>query len=96
MPLYDGSYLSQLIALYEALNAGVTSLLDHSHGIVSEAVAAAALDAYIYSGARVWFGYGFDPSESFPIPGRVANFRELADDKGLPDSLVKMGVAFDS
>ncbi|EEU39195.1 uncharacterized protein NECHADRAFT_44083 [Fusarium vanettenii 77-13-4] len=89
-------YLSQVVGLWEALNAGVTSLLDHSHNINSRQVAEAALTAYLDSGARVWFGYGFDPTGNFTIPERAAHVRELALDQRLSTGLVQMGMAFDT
>ncbi|KAL7627117.1 hypothetical protein AAE478_003893 [Parahypoxylon ruwenzoriense] len=92
----DDMYLSNLVGLYEALNAGVTSLLDHSHGISSRDIATASLNAYFDSGARVFFGYGLDSSGSFPLLDRMANYRELSRDQRLLEGLVKMGVAFDS
>ncbi|CAG9970382.1 unnamed protein product [Clonostachys byssicola] len=92
----DDFYLSQLVGIWEALNAGVTSLLDHSHNINSREVANAAIDAYTDSGARVWFGYGFDPTGNFTIPSRATHIRDLAGDQRLSGSLVELGMAFDS
>ncbi|KAJ4232145.1 hypothetical protein NW759_002533 [Fusarium solani] len=89
-------YLSQVVGLWEALNAGVTSLLDHSHNINTRQVAEAALAAYSDSGARVWFGYSFDPTGNFTIPERAAHVLELATDQRLSTGLVQMGMAFDT
>ncbi|KAL6364818.1 hypothetical protein LRP88_00791 [Fusarium phalaenopsidis] len=89
-------YLSQVVGLWEALNAGVTSLLDHSHNINTQQVAEAALAAYSDSGARVWFGYGFDPTGNFTIPERAAHVLELATDQRLSTGLVQMGMEFDT
>ncbi|KAM0441276.1 hypothetical protein ACHAPT_000585 [Fusarium lateritium] len=89
-------YLSQMVGLWEALNAGVTSLLEHSHNINAREVAEAAVDAYADSGARVWFGYGFDFSSNFTIPERADHVRQLTADQRLSSGLVQMGMAFDT
>ncbi|KAF5008007.1 hypothetical protein FDECE_5691 [Fusarium decemcellulare] len=89
-------YLSQLVGLWEALSAGVTSLLDHAHNVRSREIAEASLDAYADSGARVWFGYGFDPSDDFPIAERAAHVRQLITSEQLSGGLVEMGMAFDT
>ncbi|KAF4461847.1 amidohydrolase family [Fusarium albosuccineum] len=89
-------YLSQLVGLWEALSAGVTSLLDHAHNVRSREIAEASLDAYADSGARVWFGYGFDPSDDFPIAERAAHVRQLISGEQLSGGLVEMGMAFDT
>lgn len=89
-------YLSQMVGLFEALNAGVTSLLDHSHNIAAKEDADAALDAYLDSGARVFFGYNFDPRGNFSIPDRAAHFRELQKDSRLSGSAVTIGLSCDA
>lgn len=89
-------YLSQMVGLYEALNAGVTSLLDQPHNIAAKEDAVVALDAYLDSRARVFFGYSFNPLGNFSISGRAAHFRELQKDSRLTGSAVSMGVSCDS
>lgn len=75
----------------------MTSILDHSHGIRSSEISSALFDAYLGSGARIWFCYGLDDFDgSFPIADRVADFQELARDLRLDGSSVELGVAFDS
>ncbi|KAH2845961.1 hypothetical protein KXV85_009489 [Aspergillus fumigatus] len=49
----DDVYVSQLTGLYEALNAGVTTTLDHAHNTWSKATTDAGVQASIDSGARV-------------------------------------------
>ncbi|KAG8623134.1 hypothetical protein KVT40_008110 [Elsinoe batatas] len=89
-------YLGELIGLWEGLDAGVTGVLDYSHGFRSPAASSALLDAYLESGARIWFCYGFsDANGSFPLPQRIADYRAKAQDPRLPDSSVVMGAAFD-
>ncbi|KAF4547325.1 Amidohydrolase-like protein 2 [Elsinoe fawcettii] len=89
-------YLGELIGLWEGLDAGVTGVLDYSHGFRSSSAASALLDAYLESGARIWFCYGFsDANGTFPLPQRIADFRTKAQDPRLIDSPVEMGVAVD-
>ncbi|KAF5025448.1 hypothetical protein F66182_2471 [Fusarium sp. NRRL 66182] len=89
-------YLSQMVGLFEALNAGVTSLLDHAHNIAAEDDATVALDAYLESSARVFFGYNFDLRGNFSIQSRAAHFKKLQEDARLPGSAVTMGLSCDS
>ncbi|KAF4979142.1 hypothetical protein FDECE_18109 [Fusarium decemcellulare] len=90
-------YVSQMVGIFEALNASVTSLLDHSHNLLSSKVADVALDAYLDSGARVWFGYNFDDfNRDFPISERAAHFQKLQGDPRLPGSAVEMGLSVDT
>jgi cytosine/adenosine deaminase-related metal-dependent hydrolase len=89
-------YLSQMVGLYEALNAGVTSLLDHAHNIASEDDANTALNAYLESRARIFFAYNFDLVGNFSVPSRAAHFKELKKDARLPGSAVTMGISCDS
>jgi cytosine/adenosine deaminase-related metal-dependent hydrolase len=51
-------YLANLLSLYEALDAGITTLLDWSHATNTPEHAAAALQALCDSPARAVFAYG--------------------------------------
>jgi len=51
----DDVYYGQLAGIYESLNAGVTSILDHAHHTWSTATSAAGLKASVDSGARIWW-----------------------------------------
>lgn len=92
----DDVYYGQLAGLYEALNAGVTTTLDHAHHTWSNATAEAGLKASVDSGARVFWAYVFHQLQGFPLDEQFANYRDIAargDYKGTPTSL---GVAYDS
>jgi cytosine/adenosine deaminase-related metal-dependent hydrolase len=71
-------YLGNLLSAYEALDAGVTTVLDWSHALNTPDHAAAALQALHDSGARAVFAYGppsthwWDPHGP-PTPTEVAN-----------------------
>ncbi|NMO01704.1 amidohydrolase family protein [Gordonia sp. TBRC 11910] len=88
-----GNYIGAL----EALDAGVTTVLDHSHNIIGPDYADAAVDGLRRSGIRAVFGYGFHdaqaeqsgfatPEDRYADAARIA--RELAD-----DPLIDFGVA---
>lgn len=89
-------YDSQLAGLYEALNAGVTSSLDHATHTWSKGAADAGLQACIDSGARVFWGFTFanltgliTVEELYPI------FRDMVAKKGLKNSPTTVGIAYD-
>ncbi|KAL1625452.1 hypothetical protein SLS54_003544, partial [Diplodia seriata] len=92
-------YLGQLVGIYEALNSGVTSILEHAHATFSNDTASAYLNASIDSGVRMWWCYAFHELDNgFSVADQMANFREL--NAGLSarqdNSLVEMGMAYDA
>ncbi|EPE30917.1 Metallo-dependent hydrolase [Glarea lozoyensis ATCC 20868] len=79
-PLFspDDLYISQLTGIYEALNAGVTTILDHAHHTWTPEHAAMGLKASADSGARVFFGYAFQNSSAdFGVPEQIAQWKNL-------------------
>ncbi|KAH7036023.1 uncharacterized protein B0I36DRAFT_319548 [Microdochium trichocladiopsis] len=91
-------YNSQLAGLYESLNAGVTTSLDHAHHTWSNETAYAGLNASIASGARIVWAYTVHPLETvdFPVAEQLANLREIAQSAALAESSrTELGVAFD-
>ncbi|OJY24993.1 MAG: hypothetical protein BGO98_08255 [Myxococcales bacterium 68-20] len=83
----------------EALDAGITTLVDYSHCIYSPDHADAAIDGLEAAGGRALFAYGYaaGPTPSPDLPDHRARIRDaerlrrsrLASD----DRLVRMGVA---
>ncbi|KAI1414090.1 amidohydrolase [Hypoxylon sp. FL1857] len=72
-------YISQLTGIYEALAAGVTSILDHAHHTWTRDHAEAGWKASVDSGARIFFAYGFqNTATDFQIPQQMDHWRELA------------------
>lgn len=93
----DDVYLGQLAGIYEALNSGVTTILEHAHATFSNETAAAYLNASIDSGVRMWFCYALHTlSNGFSVADQMANYKDLIRDERLPESLVKMGLAYDA
>lgn len=90
-------YLGQLAGLYEALNAGVTSTVDHAHGHWSEAAVEAGIQASVDSGARVFWGYTIHQTpKGWPAQEQLAHYRKLVQEGKLKDGLVSLGVAYDA
>lgn len=88
-------YIGQLAGLLEALNAGVTTTLDHAHHTWSNDRTKAGLEASIDSGARVYWNHAFSSSQDYPVSEQIANFKELVRTKSTPDGPTTIGVAFD-
>jgi cytosine/adenosine deaminase-related metal-dependent hydrolase len=91
-------YLGQLTGIYESLNAGVTSILDHSHHTWSNETSLAGLQASVDSGARVWWSYAFhDLSNGFTREDQVNDFLYLSQNGPWRDSAtVSLGIAYDN
>lgn len=90
-------YLGQLTSIYESLNGGVTTLLDHAHHTWSDDAAYTGLNASIHSRGRVFWAYTFSdvPSLNYTIDEQLANFREIASTAPYADSPTELGVSFD-
>ncbi|KAJ4347327.1 uncharacterized protein N0V89_011268, partial [Didymosphaeria variabile] len=92
-------YNTQLVSIYEGLETGVTTQLDHAHHPPGLARAEAALRASMDSGARIFHAFtvgtnGFDT----PIADQVAEFKKLSEIYGdaLNKSIVSLGVSCDA
>uniref|UniRef100_L2G521 Amidohydrolase family protein n=1 Tax=Colletotrichum fructicola (strain Nara gc5) TaxID=1213859 RepID=L2G521_COLFN len=91
----DDVYIGQLTGLYEALNAGVTTTLDHAHHTWSNATAEAGLKGSIDSGARVFWSYAFHNVTNYTVSEQLANFRDIATRAEFDGSATSLGVACD-
>ena len=93
--VYAGNYVGAL----EALDAGVTTILDFSHCNNTPQHADAALQGLHDAGIRAVFGYGYFPAPSeqggFPDhEARIADSRRIkAEHLSSDDALVTMGIA---
>ncbi|KAM7193655.1 amidohydrolase family protein [Naviculisporaceae sp. PSN 640] len=89
-------YDSQLAGLYEALNAGVTSSLDHATHTWSLGASGAGLQACIDSGARVFWGFSFaNISGLVTVEDLYPVFRQMAAKPGLKNSPTTLAVSYD-
>jgi cytosine/adenosine deaminase-related metal-dependent hydrolase len=91
-------YWGQLAGLLEALNAGVTTSLDHAHHTWSNETAYAGLNASIQSGARVFWAYAFHdiPALNYTVKDQIPNFVEMVEGDAVKDSNVELGISYDS
>jgi cytosine/adenosine deaminase-related metal-dependent hydrolase len=90
-------YLGQLIGLFESLNSGVTSILDHAHHTWSNETALAGLQASVDSGARVWWCYTFhDLATNYTRQDQVNDFLYLSQyGPWRNSSTTSLGIAYD-
>ncbi|CAH0052256.1 unnamed protein product [Clonostachys solani] len=91
-------YLGQLAGLYEALNAGVTTTLDHAHHTWSNDTIYTGLNASIVSGGRVFWAYAFHdiPALNYTIVDQIPNFQEIAESSILDGTNTELAIAYDS
>jgi len=89
-------YDSQLAGLYEALNAGVTTSLDHATHTWSKDAAEAGLQACLDSGARVFWGFTFaNITGLITVEQLYPVFRDIAAKAALKKSPTTLGIAYD-
>lgn len=89
-------YIGQLAGLYEALNAGVTTTLDHAHHTWSNETSEAGLQASVDSGARVFWAYAFHELQNYTIVEQIGNFRDIAKAAVYEGSPTTLGMAYDA
>src|SRR4051794_2564422 len=93
--VYAGNYVGAL----EALDAGVTTILDFSHCNNTPEHADAALQGLRDAGIRAVFGYGYYPAPTLTEPAfparadRLADARRIREQLPSADALVTMGLA---
>lgn len=96
-PSYDADdvRLGTLAGALEALQCGVTTLLDHSHITNTPAHADAAVDALHEAGIRAVYAYGLGQSDIMAPPAydRQADFARLAAERFSSTGLVTLGAA---
>jgi cytosine/adenosine deaminase-related metal-dependent hydrolase len=95
-PLFspEDIYISQLTGIYEALAAGVTTILDHAHHTWTPEHAAMGLKASADSGARVFFAYAFQNSSAeFGVPEQIAQWKSLK--AGFESKTTDLVIAYD-
>jgi cytosine/adenosine deaminase-related metal-dependent hydrolase len=93
-------YLGNLLGALDALNSGVTTILDFSHCNNTPAHSDAAVAGLRDGGVRAVFGYGFFESNPFAPPhfkthqARIADFERIAGAYfSSKDALLTLGVA---
>ncbi|KIV90485.1 hypothetical protein PV10_07787 [Exophiala mesophila] len=99
-------FWGQLAGCVEAINAGTTTVVDHSHLNYSPDHPKAALSATVSSGLRSIYGYCFNirvaswaPFATYPefiAPWALETLRDLSEKVPLGNGRVSLGVAFDA
>ncbi|KAI8626008.1 amidohydrolase [Xylariaceae sp. FL1651] len=88
-------YIGQLAGLLEAINAGVTTTLDHAHSIWSAGRAEAGLDASIESGARVYWAAALAPSPDYSVSDQIKDWKRWNSKKTTPNGLTTLSLGYD-
>ena len=92
----DEMYVANLLGAIEALDSGITTMLDWCHNINSPAAADAAIQGLRESGQRAVFAYGNSNDEWAPLPNEKplsADARRVRTEHfSSDDSLVTMAV----
>lgn len=88
-------YIGQLTGLLEALNAGVTTTLDHAHGVWGDDTADAGLGASMDSGARVFHAHVIHAlANNYTIADQITKLRSFAE-RDFSNTSVELGLAYD-
>jgi cytosine/adenosine deaminase-related metal-dependent hydrolase len=96
-PFYNAEdvYAGQLAGLLEAVNAGVTTTLDHAHNLWSTDRAEAGLDASVESGARVFWAAALAPSDGYSVSDQIKDWTRWNVKRSFPNGLTTLGLAYD-
>ncbi|KAK3071980.1 hypothetical protein LTR53_007646 [Teratosphaeriaceae sp. CCFEE 6253] len=89
---HEDSYLRSL----ESLNAGVTTIVDHAHGLWSNGTADAILRANVDSGARIYYGYAIHHlTNDWTIQDQMRKFSAMVSEGLYVNTSTSLGIAFD-
>lgn len=89
-------FIGQLAGLYESLNSGVTTVLDHAHHTWSNETVAAGLQGSIESGLRVFWCPAIQTNHNgYADADQFAVIRELFTNGTWKNSTTRIGLAFD-
>ena len=92
----DDVYYGQYFGILEGLNAGVTSIVDHSHGTWNEENAEASLKASIDTDARIFWGFNFQGNNpDYPITRQMEAYQRLLASTDWDATPVEFGVSYD-
>jgi cytosine/adenosine deaminase-related metal-dependent hydrolase len=89
-------YLSQLLGYYEALNGGVTTVVDCASHTWTAEHAAAGLRGMLESGTRGIFAYQLSEYGNFTWNATVGAFRSMATEETGTGQRVRLGLAYDA
>jgi cytosine/adenosine deaminase-related metal-dependent hydrolase len=90
-------YYSELQGLCEALNAGVTTIVDNASGGFTKQIVDSSIAGTIASGIRSFFVYPIRRGqEGFEFEDQIDHFRSLVDNERLTKTRVSMGLGYES
>jgi cytosine/adenosine deaminase-related metal-dependent hydrolase len=93
----EDTYIGNLLGTVEALNSGITTLLDWSHNLATPEHADAAIEGLMDSGARAIFAHGGGAPQWAPVPNEVPHPEDAKRIKeqyfSSDDQLVTMAMA---
>ena len=93
----DDTYIGNLLGTLEALNSGITTLLDWSHNLATPDHADAAVKGLMDSGSRAIFAHGGGAPQWAPLPNEVPHPEDAKRVKeryfSSDDQLVTMALA---
>lgn len=88
-------YIGQLVGLIEALNGGVTTIVDFPHCTWTADHSRAALNATLESGVRTEWTYNFGEYANFTFDQQVELFKEFSGQAPFEHDVVKLGISYD-
>ena len=89
-------YDSTLAGFYEAVNGGVTTVLEHAQSNWDPKIMERGFDACVDSGVRMVWCYTLHGSEHFSIDQQVEVLKGLRQKQAGQESILEMGLAWDS
>ncbi|RTE71914.1 hypothetical protein BHE90_013672 [Fusarium euwallaceae] len=93
----DVMYYSQLAGLCEALNGGVTSIVDNASGAFTQAVSDASIRATEDSGIRSFHAYHIRRGiEGFAFEDQLVHYQNLSGQFDKKGGLVSLGLAYET
>lgn len=98
IPGYDVEdvYIDQLAGNLEALNAGVTTIVDHAHSSWSDEAIDAALNGSIDSGASIFHATAIHQlGDTYPISQQIAKLKSLEMEGRYKNTAVTLGISYD-
>lgn len=90
-------YYSELQGLCEALDAGVTTIVDNASGGFTQQIVDASIQGAVDSGIRSFFIYAIRRGqEGFTWENQVDHFRSIIGSEQLANTTVSMGLGYES
>ncbi|KAI9149085.1 5'-deoxyadenosine deaminase [Paramyrothecium foliicola] len=90
-------YYSELQGLCEALDAGVTTIVDNATGGFSRQIVDASIQAAVDSGIRNFFVYPISRGrEGFDFESQIDHFRSIGGSERLARTRVSMGLGYET